>query len=1667
MKSFSILKLAAGILVLILGSSHKTAAASGIEPLVCVDVVSFTDYNGFYECYHICEDPDDPDPCPDCCPDDDSEDSGSSSGGEATSTQDGATGCADCGGSDDECCEEEGGGGQGGGERGQRGGGMVHWTVKQPRLKVFLRDKPFWYRPSRGPQIAFNLHYKSKSGTNGAIGTAQPLIFSVGTNWHTPWRSYIQNSPNGDAWTSYFVYAGDGSVIDYIIGVDEPRTAASLTNDGGQFTLRFNNGEKRIFATEVNLNGAESAWFLSRIEYPGRITNRFEYSTNGSVRLTKVIDADGRETTFAYTNSAHYSNLISKVIGPFGQTNLLSYTNGHLISIRDMMGLESKMEYTNGNIAKLVTPYGTNVFDYYSGTNWNALRIVQHSVRTNLYLRSDVSVNLFPAATNDSVSLFDYVLDVLYPYAPMFVNGNFNERSSFYWGPRQYANLSAVIFTNLGNGTFAPGNLTTNDFNKGHTRHWLLRDGGVHGRDESDFVGDTLGLEREPSPDANGSTEGRITWYDYIMQMSQEMEGNPQRPRTKAWKVSNDDWQVTIYDRAYNSRITSRISNYGPPGAMAWRTVAYTLGGYNVDVIAASGPGEQNYTRGFNYYHQLLNHTNALDEVTSYEYDNLKRLTNVAYPNGLSTTYGYDGNGYVSTIVDRSGATGLRTNSYTYTNGLIYTHTDERGLTTTRAYDAFGRMTKMWYPDSSGITNTYDKLHLVSTTDRLGKTSSFVYNSFRQVTQAIDPLSRTNSYDYCNCGTINSATDPLGNSTSYIYDNAGRRTRITFPGSSYTDFVYDTPGRVIRSTESSGVSVTNAYTINGLNFTATNAFGRIFLRSYDADDHVRVMIDHNGVAKGFAYDDLDRLLRATNSVAESFGTFDAVQDVFSYAERTNGPSASYRETVQFYDWAPEEIHNTQGEKIEYTYDLFGHKTDEVHKNAAGTAILTNRFKYDHSGNLTNLIDGKAQNTYWKSDQEGRVTNKVDHAGADMFRYVYDANGRLTSRWTPAKGTTSYSYDDVGNLTFINYPVSTDITLSYDRNNRLTNMVDAAGTTRYMYAGFGAVATEDGPWESDTVSYTYDNGRRRSGLSVQAANAAAWSQSYTYDNANRLTTLSSSAGSFTYGYHSGLSGPSPSSLVKSIALPNSGAITNNYDTRARMLGTLLRKNDGTLLNKHEYALNDLDQRSKMTRTAGDYVDYGYDPQGQLTNAVAKESGGVTNRWHEQFSYKYDASGNLTNRIQHRLTNSFTVNSLNQLTGGSRDGRISVGGTTTSPATNVTVNTSNSVLYLDYTFASTNHALTDGTNTFTAIGKDNLARVDTNVVNAYLPASPTYAYDSNGNLTYDGSKSFTFDDENQLTGLTATNYWKSEFAYDGKMRRRVRREFTWQAGTWRQTNEVHYVYDGNLVIQERDNFNLASVTYTRGTDLSGSFEDGGGIGGLLAFSQHSTLSPQHSYYHADGNGNVTVLLDTNQAVVAKYVYDPFGAVLSMSGSLAHANLYRFSSKEIHVPSGLLYYLYRYYDSTIQRWPNRDPLGEVGFETLRDKLAIILGGGPNDYLFVKNRPVGEWDALGLLGGGRGNKSAPRGGVSPKRGGRAGAGDSGCAKRECEQNGGTWDTKANRDFGGNVNDCITDCAGDWRVVMACAVACLAGPEACLACADLAIGICAINCSSYSCFYD
>jgi len=151
-----------------------------------------------------------------------------------------------------------------------------------------------------------------------------------------------------------------------------------------------------------------------------------------------------------------------------------------------------------------------------------------------------------------------------------------------------------------------------------------------------------------------------------------------------------------------------------------------------------------------------------------------------------------------------------------------------------------------------------------------------------------------------------------------------------------------------------------------------------------------------------------------------------------------------------------------------------------------------------------------------------------------------------------------------------------------------------------------------------------------------------------------------------------------------------------------------------------------------------------------------------------------------------------------------------------------------------------------------------------------------------------------------------------------------------------DDVRIVRGGLLALQDRDSGDNVLREYLWGANL------GGGIGGLLNLRQNGV---DYAYLY-DGKGNVGAVLDNTQAVVASYRYNAFGKLVARSGTLEQP--FQFSTKRYDEGTGLNYYGYRFYSPAIERWMNRDPLGEAG--------------GINLYGFVQNDPVNFIDPSGL---------------------------------------------------------------------------------------------------------
>jgi RHS repeat-associated protein len=1417
----------------------------------------------------------------------------------------------------------------------QATGGMPNWEVTEPNNILWITDEPLAYQTATGGRMSFKI-YRHDWWGGGVPDGDYPSDgggISFGDEcWRASWMSYVLlyggvvnlYPPGGGAriYTNY-----NGTTPEYYTKT----RMLGMTNSGNPvgFNVLYPSGAKDVYAFNY---GGDNLYFLlsQQIDAHGRTTT-YVYNTNTSL-LQYVIDCDGNTNTFSYTANPMMgnSNLVGRITNPYGRSVTFSYytntyTGNSLSNMVDPDGISTTFTFSDDwctVLTNMTTPYGTTTFYFanQSSSNYDRFypycRVAQPDGGQQLFVFGGGTTFPYVPLTYTNASnvptnrpadnaLGTNTLDNPDWNNPPSGYGDYmNWANSYYWNRAQYTNLSTGFLNNPTNFDA----LVANDYANARLRHWNQYNGNQ---------GLTLSMEQLPSPAVG--TPGNMTWWDYPNKPLYNQQGSSAFP-SLVIRVQPDgsEWYQMYQTDPWGNR-TNIISTYSSNGVVLLRTNAYLYSTNTVDLLQVIRPdGVTDAAYGYNTNHQVLFMTNAMGYVTSYTYNTNQQLTSMTEPTGLVTTNIYNSGNRLATTYSYAGGLYFGTNSYTYTNDLVYTHTDERGLTTTSSWDSLERLTNLAYPDGTHLTYVYSNLDLVEIVDRLGFTNTFAYDKIERRISATDANGHTTYYGYCNCGGVDYITNALGQVTQFVYDNQGNVTAAYFPDGYSLFNTFNSIRQLIVRTDGAGVSVTNWFNNQGGLIAVSNAAGSVLNRTYDVDDRVVNTVDHNGVATAMTYDNLMRMLSRSypDGGVERFG-----YSTFGLIAYTNQlTNITY-----------------------YTYDAARRKIAETNALAQVT-----QYGYSPASDVISLTDAKSDMTRWGYDLYGRVTNKVDATSTTILKYQYDADDRLTNRWSLAMGNTVYAYDDVANLTSVTYVSSPALSFSYDNMNELTSMSDGVGTTAFTYTPAGQLASENGPWPSDQVAYSYTD-RLRTALDLQQPNASSWVQDYVYDLAARMTGITSPAGTFAYTYNTGLAGTTTdTSLITKIALPNGAFITNTYDNNARMLGTWLT-NSVNNLDSSVYTYNVGNQRTTVQRTGENTATYTYDPIGQIIADQASEVTGGAARWNEQLHYAFDSAGNLNYRTNNTLIENFQVNSVNELTENTNGGRLTVMGTTTSPATNVTVNGTNAQFYGDATFAATNLPLTT---TYSAAASDSYGRHSTNTVTVSIATSTAFQYDGNGNLTNDGLRCFAYDDENQLKQVWVANKWFSQFTYDGRMRRRIRQEFTWQGSGWMLTNEVYYVYDGNVVVQERNLNNLPTTTYTRGQDLSGNLENAGGIGGLLSMTLNTSSGPLNSnsmFYHSDANGNVTMLINPAQSIVAKYLYDAFGNILSKSGLFADANLYRLSSKEAHLNSGLVYHLYRFYDTNLQRWINRDPIQEAG--------------GLNLYGFVGNRAPNETDFLGLV--------------------------------------------------------------------------------------------------------
>jgi RHS repeat-associated protein len=210
--------------------------------------------------------------------------------------------------------------------------------------------------------------------------------------------------------------------------------------------------------------------------------------------------------------------------------------------------------------------------------------------------------------------------------------------------------------------------------------------------------------------------------------------------------------------------------------------------------------------------------------------------------------------------------------------------------------------------------------------------------------------------------------------------------------------------------------------------------------------------------------------------------------------------------------------------------------------------------------------------------------------------------------------------------------------------------------------------------------------------------------------------------------------------------------------------------------------------------------------------------------------------------------------------------------------------------------------------------------------------TETYDNNGNTLTTGGKSFTYDAENHLTGMSVSGTTVS-IVYD--------------AFGNRVAKTVNGVTTKYLVEDDLNPTGYAQVF----DELTGSTVTRTYTYGLQRISEDQEISGTWtpSFYGCDGAGSVRQLTNTAGTVTDTYEYDAFGNKINSTGTTPNNYLYR--GEQFDPDLGLYYLRARYYNPLTGTFLSRDP--EDG--QAKDPKTL------HKYLYAGGDPVNAKDPTG----------------------------------------------------------------------------------------------------------
>ena len=890
--------------------------------------------------------------------------------------------------------------------------------------------------------------------------------------------------------------------------------------------------------------------------------------------------------------------------------------------------------------------------------------------------------------------------------------------------------------------------------------------------------------------------------------------------------------------------------------------------------------------------------------ATTYEYDNLNRVTKVTDPAYNTVSFVYNWRNQVlqedrTTAMPPPGGAPTLTQKWEYDPlGQLTAEVDARGYRTSFVWDARGQLLEQWQPDPDGEEPD-------SQGPAFRTWTRYTCDGQGRLIIETNEAGQWHSYEYNLLGDVSRLRDRNGRVLQFEHDLLGRLTSEQWRNNS------DPVPALSIATTAQGGPVNE---VQRVGVTSTYLTGGTFTLNYNGQ--TTAAIAYNATAA-----QVQSALEALNNIAPGDVVVTKLQDTTSAQEwklsfqGALGGANLVQSTIDSTNvWAMGgkteiEATDTQGSSggSEVQTVTLSNATGGTFRLASAGYVTTPLAYNATAAQVDAALDALASvdNVTVTGNAGGpwTVTFGGSQAGLNVSRMGGDATAVTAGTLVR---TLSYTYDAASQLTAASDPDSS-YAISYDNLGRVLT-VDNNGTS-----GVPRVI----------LTSAYDVVGNRTSLSASVAGAADFLNTYTHDALDRLTrvdqtgqtggnTVSEKRVDLVYnalGQYTSIARYKDTDGGTANEVATAGY---SYDTLGRLTGLAYTKGGSNLFTPYSWTYDSLSSGGMGFDGSATVSD----PRVAATAAAAV----------------FDAMGRITQMVSQDGTSTYGYDSKSQLTSA-----------THSYQSNET-----------YAFDNNGNRTMSGYQT----GTDNRLTND---------GIYSYTYDAEGNRltrtkTATGEVTeYTWDYHNRLTKVTEKNSQGTvtqvvEYIYD-VFDRRIGRKIDTSA-PFDMANAVieRYVLDdihngvasadgGNVVLDFVDTDGSGAQAIA----MSKRYLYGEAVDQLFAQEDLSkTLgdTSRNLWPLVDHLGTVRDLAKQDGTIATHFKYDSFGNVISGDTSKTR---YLFTSRELDTATKLQYNRARYYDAAVGRWISEDPLG-------------FAAGDANVGRYVGNRSTSVLDPSGF---------------------------------------------------------------------------------------------------------